>query len=127
MTPRLLVTGSRDWEDSLTVGRELYRWWESTGCDRDALLVHGGARGLDQMAAGIWMGQGLIVEVYTAEWERWGKRAGYIRNAEMVNAGADACLAFIRNGSRGATMCASLASQAGIPTRILSQDDPALP
>ena len=127
MSPRLLITGSRDWEDITVINRELYAWWESVGCDRDAVLVHGGARGADKLAASIWARQGLWVEEYVAEWERWGKRAGYIRNAEMVNDGADACLAFIRNGSRGATMCASLASAAEIPTKILSQTDPALP
>lgn len=40
--------------------------------------------------------------------------AGPRRNAEMVAAGADRVLAFIRNASRGASHCADLAERAGL-------------
>ena len=48
---------------------------------------------------------------YPFDWE-----AGHVRNAEMVVSGADICLAFIENDSRGATGCARMAETAGIPT-----------
>jgi hypothetical protein len=62
---------------------------------------------------------GLEIEVYPAEWKIYGKRAGFLRNSQMVNLEprADICLAFIYNDSRGATMCADLAEKAGIPVR----------
>ncbi|WP_223885186.1 hypothetical protein [Nocardia colli] len=41
----------------------------------------------------------------------------------MVRAGADLCVAFIRNDSAGATHTARMAQQAGIPTRIFRATD----
>ena len=118
---RLLITGSRDWTDKRTVTREMYRWWEEAGLPVDVTVVHGGARGADTIAAEVAREVGFKVEEHAADWDRWGKRAGYIRNAEMVNTRPDACLAFILNGSKGATMCAALASNAQIPTRVVAR------
>jgi hypothetical protein len=88
---------------------------------RDTItLVHGGARGADSIAESIARRVGMQVECHPAAWDTRGRAAGVIRNSEMVNAGADVCLAFIRNQSRGATHCAEAAERAGIPTRRMT-------
>jgi hypothetical protein len=52
---------------------------------------------------------------------RYGRAAGYRRNAEMIALGADGCAAFIRGGSRGSTQAARLARAAGIPVWLHTQ------
>jgi YspA, cpYpsA-related SLOG family len=113
---RVLVTGSRDWWD-----------WEAVfGTLADlarehhgqVVVVHGAAHsGADHFADMAARSLGLTPEPHPADWATHNRRAGPIRNAEMVALGADLCLAFIRNGSRGATHCAGLAEKAGIPVK----------
>lgn len=123
MTYRILVTGSRTWGDYETLTNALDSAYLGTNATAPVTLVHGACpHGADAMAAA-WVaglrqaGWILTEERHPAEWQAWGKAAGFRRNAEMVKLGADICLAFIRDGSRGATHCADLAEKAGIPVR----------
>ncbi|KIF67596.1 hypothetical protein HY68_01455 [Streptomyces sp. AcH 505] len=138
MAFRLLVTGSRDWDDVGTIRAALDQALHSAG-ERPLVVVHGAcASGADWHAnhVALWMrGQGLPVDVeqhpaggHASEFGRW-PGAGPRRNKYMVSLGANACAAFIGpctrprckvagpHGSHGATGCADLAEAAGIPTR----------
>jgi hypothetical protein len=112
---RILVTGSRDWDDEETIYYALRD--DVPFLDRQPVVVHGTAKGADSIADAAARALRYRVERHPANWQINGKRAGFIRNAHMVNLGADICLAFIRNGSRGASHTAALAEQAGIETR----------
>lgn len=120
---RVLVTGSRDWDDEEAVTDALFNV-VADAPDGPVVIVHGACQtGVDKMADdwvphAVSLGADYVtVERHPARWLADGKRAGPLRNAEMVAAGADVCLAFIRNGSRGASHCARLAGRAGIPVR----------
>jgi hypothetical protein len=112
---RIIVTGSRDWNDWDLLDFVLSSATEL--CLPDVIIVHGACMtGGDAMADRWALDHGLDPERHPAEWHKFGRSAGPRRNAEMVLLGADLCLAFIRNNSRGATGCADLARAAGIKT-----------
>lgn len=113
MTRRVLITGSRTWTD-----RDMIRQHLMTIAHHDIVLVHGHCpKGADKIADDIATFYKIPVERHPADWDTYGRRAGYVRNAAMVALGADLCLAYIHNKSKGATMCARLAEMAGIDTR----------
>lgn len=124
---RILITGSRDWTDADTIDQALFQAYlllKNPSGPQDIVLVSGACpKGADRMAEYVWETQKLRIERHPADWDIHGKKAGPIRNAEMVDLGADLCLAFIRNNSKGASHAAKLAQRAGIPTRIYRQDD----
>lgn len=118
---RILVTGSRDWRDRDTIWRALGDTVAPIDITRETVLVSGACpRGADALAEDWARKYGLTIERHPANWLVNGhvdRSAGFRRNAEMVALGADVVLAFIRDGSRGASHTARLAEQAGIPTR----------
>lgn len=116
---RLLVTGSRSWTDETVIGQELHRVWTQWGRPQDAVLVVGDADGADRLAARCWQRAGLEVELHRADWDVHGRRAGMIRNAEMVDSGVDFCVAFSVDDSRGTAHCLNAATRSLVPTRVL--------
>lgn len=131
-TVRILITGSRTWGDLPTI-RDAIADAITEHPDSRIVIVHGKARnGADAIAAHLarhW-GPSVSEEPHPARWELHGSRcAGKVRNAEMVEAGADICLAFLDpcanqdcrrvdpHDSHGAAGCAELADAAGIPVR----------
>lgn len=115
---RVLVTGSRTWEAAEVIVVALAEAFAVNPPGEDFTVVHGACpAGADDMADRAARRFGWQVERHAADWDRYGKAAGFRRNIEMVKAGADVCLAFIKDGSRGASHCAAAAKRAGIPVR----------
>ena len=119
---RLLVTGSRDWSDVDAVVREL-QFFAKAG---EVTLVSGNCPdGADAIAEEVAIGLGWTLERHPADWKKNGKKAGFVRNAEMVDAGADACVAFILDESAGATNTVVKAKIKNIPTKVVKATTPA--
>lgn len=120
---RVIVTGSRSWTDHAAIWGALDLVAEAARATGAPLvLAHGCAMGADQLADE-WVlarrraGWPVEVERHPADWKKYGRRAGMVRNSAMLRPGADAVLAFILDRSKGATQCADLAEAEGIPTQ----------
>lgn len=121
---RVLVTGSRTWDDALTIYNTFKDWWEASGCPENPTLVSGACpRGADALAELVWERNGWSVERHPADWNHHGRSAGFKRNLAMVQTNPDICFAFIHNKSNGASHTLRLAQLHNIPTIVKEIND----
>lgn len=77
----LAVVGSREFPNEAMV-----RQWTSENAHRFTNFVSGGAKGPDSWALEEWLkvhGAGTY-KVHKADWDRYGKGAGFIRNIKII-------------------------------------------
>lgn len=113
---RVLVCGGRDYADRAAVSRALapYKPMPITTCV-EHVIIHGGCRtGADALADEWCDVFGVRKRVYAADWKKYGKAAGPIRNARMLAEGwPDVVIAF--PGGRGTDDMVRQAKAAGVP------------
>lgn len=115
---RVLITGSRSWTDYNTILEALS---ELVGTH---ILVSGNCpQGADLMCEKAAQELGWAIELHPADWNSHGKKAGFVRNKEMVDSQPDICLGFIHNKSKGGSMTVRLSKSASVPTIVYALDD----
>jgi hypothetical protein len=79
-------------------------------------VVHGDCRGADRLADEAAKTLCLRVERYPADWNKYGRSAGPIRNHEMLDTGIDLVLAFHDDlsQSEGTNHMVTIATKAGV-------------
>ena len=82
----------------------------------DMLVIHGAAKGADTLASKWAKDRNIEQLSFPAEWNKYGKAAGFLRNTEMLEAGKpDLVIAF--SGGTGTDMMCKIASAAGVEVR----------
>jgi hypothetical protein len=115
-TKTILACGSREWRDSSAVHLVLMCEPHQQGWDEHRIRVlHGDARGADRMAAASAIQLGYDVVAFPADWETHGKRAGILRNLQMLDERPDLVVAF--GDGRGTSHTVGEAEKRGIPVR----------
>lgn len=77
---RLLICGDRNWTDQAAITEIVERL-------RPEVVIEGDARGADRMAGIAGALAGCKVEIYPAEWDKYKRAAGSIRNQQMLDYG----------------------------------------
>lgn len=113
---KVLVCGGREFRDFLLLDKvlnHLHMYWEITS------VVHGAARGADTLA-GWWARKHHVREIpYPAHWDEYGKKAGILRNIEMLKKeDPDVVIAF--PGGTGTAHMKYIARKGGYPVHEVS-------
>lgn len=94
---RIIVAGSRTFNDYQFMEKKLDQFLAGM---KDPVIISGGARGADTLAIRYALNNGLKNEVYPADWNTYGKSAGFRRN-ELMSTKADMVIAFWDGKSKG--------------------------
>lgn len=110
---RILVCGGRDWSNWVMVSGCLDGFRNEYHLNgKPIVIVQGGACGADFLAKRYAIENDIPHEEFLAEWNKYGRAAGPVRNTRMLNSGIDIVIAF--PGGRGTQDTVMKAEKKGI-------------
>ena len=110
---KILVCGGREFSDNEFVFKMLDPYKPVI-----TQLIEGGARGADALAATWAKTNKIDVRTFPADWDKHGKRAGPLRNIQMLEEGKpDLVVAF--PGGKGTTHMVNEARKANVPVIVM--------
>ena len=112
---RVIIAGSRDFNDYELLRKTMDALL--VNITDDVVIVCGKARGADTLGEQYAKNKGYDVHYFPADWEKFGKSAGYRRNVQMAE-NADALVAFWDGTSRGTMHMINIAKERGLKVRV---------
>lgn len=97
---KLIVAGSRDFNNPYLLNSVLFAMADVEFAEHNVSIVSGMARGADALGAAFARANYVELYEFPANWDKYGKRAGFIRNEEMA-VFSDGLLAFWDGQSKG--------------------------
>jgi len=114
-----IIAGGRDFSDrehlSMCLAEELRYGWHISR------VVSGCARGADALGEDWAKTMHIAVDTFPADWNKHGKSAGYIRNANMAEH-AETLIAFWDGKSKGTKHMIDLAIKQGLYVKVFYYD-----
>lgn len=115
---RLIIAGGRDFSNYELLREKVVSLYENSLKGYTLYLVSGGARGADRLGERFATEHGIASYLFPAEWDKYGKSAGFRRNHQMAEF-ADGLLAFWDGESRGTKHMINIMRQLGKPVQIV--------
>ena len=123
---RVIIAGSRDFNDyELLKKSAIEIITKKTMLPDLTRIVSGGARGADTLGERFANEMGLEISRFIPDWDGLGKRAGYVRNAEMAKFAVEddndgMLIAFWDGQSRGTKHMIDLAKRYGLEVHVVN-------
>lgn len=117
---KVIIAGGRDYIDYKQLCSVCDYYLQNIS-PNDIEIVSGRARGVDQLGERYANERGYKIKYFPAEWSRYNKSAGYIRNSEMAEY-ADALIGFWDGKSKGTKNMIDLATKKNLLIRVFRYD-----
>lgn len=114
----VIIAGTRTFNDYKLLNEKVSAILKDKLQTHQVNIVCGLAKGADTLGMRWAYQNDLYVKRFPANWDLYGKRAGYLRNWFMASV-ADACIVFWDGKSKGSKHMIDVATRKGIPLRII--------
>ena len=114
---RVIIAGTRTFDDYGMLCRSADYWLSEKRTKRRIVIVSGAAKGADALGERYARERGYKLQRYPANWEKYGRAAGPIRN-EIMAQNADALIAYWDGRSHGTWNMIELARNYGLKVRV---------
>jgi len=115
---RILIAGSRTFKDYDRMYKEVTKYIYREPCENLITVVSGGANGADKLAERYAKHLEFKFKLFPANWDKYGKPAGMIRNEEMGQY-CDEAIIFWDGKSRGAKGMINILNKLNKPFKII--------
>lgn len=115
MKKKVVICGSRGFSDMALLRKKMCAFLSQWG---DVVIISGAARGADALGELFADEMGFDVIRFPAEWSKYGRAAGVLRNDVMCSV-ADAVVCFWDGVSRGSADMIRRAADKGVPVRVV--------
>lgn len=116
---KIVIAGSRNFDNFIFLMSRMDFLLGKSNLE-DVQIISGTARGADQLGERYASMRGIKVLRMPAEWDKFGKSAGYMRNEEMAQE-ATHCVVFWDGVSKGTKHMMDLAKKYELITRVYIQ------
>lgn len=123
---KVIICGSRDFDNYELLKSKcdnILKKKKDSG--EEIIIVSGCARGADKLGEKYAEENGYKVLKFPADWDKYGKRAGYLRNEKMAEE-ANACIAFLRSDKecKGTLNMISISRKKKLLVRSITEEIP---
>jgi hypothetical protein len=117
---KLIIAGGRDFED-FNLLDTVFNAYYSANYLEDIEIISGTANGADKLGEQLADKYNLKVHRFPADWDKYGKAAGYRRNSEMADEGTH-LLAFWDKRSKGTKHMINLATKKDLHVFVVNYE-----
>ena len=118
---KVIIAGSRGFSNYKLLKEQCNKYLRDKRKTCNIIIVSGHARGADLLGEKYAQDEGFSMEIYPAQWDKYGKRAGYRRNEQMAEV-ADGLIAFWDGQSKGTKHMIDIMTENNLPTKVVRYD-----
>ena len=118
---KVIIAGSRGFSNYKLLREQCNKFLREKRKTSNIIVVSGHARGADTLGEKYAQDEGFTLEIYPAQWKKFGKRAGYRRNEQMAEV-ADALIAFWDGSSKGTKHMIDIMNEKNLLVRVVEYE-----